>query len=90
MKHLLVTLFGAEYAKIRQGVNLSHILSEETRGEDNYRFSKEWWDSFFPDRLGVSMGEVLAAAGDDQRTSPYMCDIVLTACYKVRGKSPTR
>lgn len=86
MKHLLVTLFGAEYAKLRQGVNLTHILNEETRGEDNYRFSKEWWDNCFPDRKGVSMGEVLAAAADGHRTSPYMCDIVLAACYKVRGK----
>lgn len=86
MKHLIVCLFGQGYASLRQGITVSDISTEEALTEGNYRITQEWWDTFFQGRRGAPMGEVLAAATDMNRTSAYMCEVVIAACYKVRGR----
>jgi hypothetical protein len=86
MKHLVSVLFGANYANIRQGMTISAIVAEESLLEDNCRIGREWWERFFKGRQGVAMGEVLVAACDINLTSPYMAEIVIAACYKIRSK----
>jgi hypothetical protein len=76
-------LFGQELASLRLGVNISHIRAEEALTEGNYRITQEWWDTFFQGRRGMPMGEVLAAASNDQLTSTYMAEVVISACYKL-------
>lgn len=84
MKHLMSVIFGADYATNRRGVCLRHLCAEEALMEGNCRISHDWWQQNFPGRAGVPMGALLSAASDNNATSPYMQEIVIAYCYKLR------
>jgi hypothetical protein len=80
MIHLAKTLFGANFASRREGINLSDLLAEEcAMNEETY--CQTWWKDHFPGKRGVSVGELLTMANDQNEASEYIRELVFAAVF---------